>query len=116
MTTRYIARTVAFVGWMIFRSSTLLPLLQEHLDDSEGEVLPHVILFQIRKWVEQELEARGETNDVRVVLESLKIGLQDGDYELWALIRTSFIDDLPAAPHPADRLRKSLMPYEQFSS
>jgi hypothetical protein len=108
--TRYIARTVAFIGWMAFRSPVLLPLLQEHLEDNEGEVLPHVLLFQIRKWVEQEVEARGETDDVRVVVESLKVGLQDGDYELWALIRTSFIDDLPESPHPASRLRRILEP------
>ena len=81
MTTRYFAQTVAFIGWMIFRSPELLPILQEHLEDNEGEVLPYVVLFR-RKWAELEVEARGETDDVRLVLESLKIGLQDGDYEL----------------------------------
>ena len=103
--TRYIARTTAFVGWMIFRSPALLPILQEHLEDNEGELLPHVILFQIRKWVEHHIETSGETGDIPTIIESLRTGLREADDELWALIRTSFIDDLPSAPHPADRIR-----------
>src|SRR4051812_19207816 len=108
--TQYVARTTAFIGWMVFRSPELLPILLEHLEDNEGEVLPHVILFQIRKWVELEVESRGETDALKVVIESLKVGFQDGDYELWALIRTSFIDDLSKSPHPAARLRQLLDP------
>jgi hypothetical protein len=106
----YDARTVAFIGWMIFRSPVLLPILQEHLQDNGGEVLPHVLLFRIREWVELEVEARGETDEVRVILESLKIGFHDGDYELGTLVQTSFIDDLSEAPHPADRLKRFLEP------
>jgi hypothetical protein len=105
---RHLARNVAFIGWMTFRSPVLLPFLQEHLEDNDGEVLPHVIMFQIREWVEREVEARGEPEEVKLILESLKTGLQDGDYELWALVRTSFIDDLRQAPHPAHRLKQRL--------
>ena len=106
MATRHIARTVAFIGWMIYRSPVLMPILQEHLEDNEGEVLPHVILFQIRKWAESEVESGGETDELRTVLDSLKVGYRDGDYELWALIQTSFIEDLSESPHPAARLRR----------
>ena len=108
MTTRYIARTVAFVGWLVFRSPALLPILQEHLEDNDGEVLPHVILFQIRKWIELEVEVRGETDDIKNFMDSLRTGLEYDDYELVALIQTSFLDDLSPAPHPADRLRRFL--------
>jgi hypothetical protein len=106
--TRHFARTVAFIGWMIFRSPVLMPLLQEHLEDNEGEVLPHVLLFQVRIWVEEQVASHGETDDVGVIVDSLKMGLRDGDFELGALIRTSFLDDLSEAPHPANRLRQDL--------
>ncbi|MFN8074864.1 MAG: hypothetical protein U0Q15_05505 [Kineosporiaceae bacterium] len=108
MATRYLARTVAFVGWLIFRSPELLPILQEHLDDNDGEILPHVLLFRIREYIEFEFEKEGESELVRAAVESLKAGLVDGDYELLALIQTSFIDDISAEPHPAAALKRAL--------
>lgn len=45
------AETVAAIGALIHANPELLPILEEHLTDNEGEVLPTVLLDDIVRWM-----------------------------------------------------------------
>jgi hypothetical protein len=92
------AATVAFVGALCDRHRFLLPVLQEHLDDFDGEVLPHLLMADIERWAEGEVaEARaGIDSDVVAVLSSIEQAFAAlGDTDVGELIAASFVEHLP---------------------
>ena len=45
------AETVAAIGALIHANPELLPVLEEHLADNEGEVLPTIVLDDVVRWL-----------------------------------------------------------------
>lgn len=45
------AETVATVGALIHANRELLPVLEEHLADNNGEVLPTIVLDDVVRWL-----------------------------------------------------------------
>ena len=49
------AAAVALVGELAYNVPELLPLLEEHLEDQDGEDLPHIFIADVERWVEARL-------------------------------------------------------------
>ena len=47
------AHNVAALGSLIYCHEELIPLLEEHLEDNEGEFLPHLVMSDIIRWMIQ---------------------------------------------------------------
>lgn len=107
------ARTVAFVGSLVHRCPWLLPVLQEHLDDQEGEVLPHLFMADVERWAEREIAASrtAEGSHLASVLAVVDAELHDaGDTEIGELITVSFVEHLPYPGEPNAAIRELLPP------
>jgi hypothetical protein len=55
------ASTVAAVGALIDEYRQLTPLLDEHLEDNDGVLLPHLVMADIVRWLAERVESDPET-------------------------------------------------------
>ena len=71
----------------------LHPLLDEHLDDQDGELLAHVLFGDVTRWAEsQAAHPTGESSaSLKRLLERLDAAYTDGDDDLRGLIQVSFL-------------------------
>lgn len=107
------AVTVAFMGALIYGRQWLLPLLDEHLDDLEGEVLPHLLIADVERWAEAEVLAQrtGSGTQLAAVLDFIEEQFASmGDTEVGELISVSFLEHLPRLGEPASELRSLVGP------
>lgn len=110
------AVTVSFVGVLCRACRFLLPVLAEHLDEQEGEVLPHLFLADVVRWSERAL-SEGRTEELRRLFIELESEFVGPDEEVQEAISASFLEHLPrpgtlgselrefAGPRCAERLR-----------
>jgi len=105
------AITVAFVGCLVYRFPALLGLLQEHLEDQEGEILPHLFVADLERWIEAELERSGgePTELIEQILAALETAVRRGD-EVSEVIHASFLEHLPRPGDPGAQIREKLGP------
>jgi hypothetical protein len=105
------AVTVAFVGCLVYQFPALEGLLQEHLDDQEGEILPHLFMADLERWMEQELARPGgePTELVGQILDFLEAAVRRDD-EVAELIHASFLEHLPRPGEPGAEIRAKLGP------
>lgn len=69
---RYVpsASTVAFVGALCFNCPQLHPILAEHLRSNHGEVLPHILMWDISDWLIDRVARFGDADlESRAVLD-----------------------------------------------
>jgi len=106
------ASTVALVGALLNRFDVLRPLLEEHLEDQDGEVLPHLLMADIERWAEVEIAKRGhEARDlVQGVLDFLEEAYATQGSEVEELIAVSFLEHLPRPGAPGSQLRAMVGP------
>ena len=106
------ASTVAFVGAFVYRFPVLRSLLQEHLDDQDGEVLPHLFIADVERWAEAQLECHDEASYalVRDVLAFLEAACCTQGDEVEELIAVSFLEHLPRPGKPGAELRSMVGP------
>jgi hypothetical protein len=106
------AKTVAFVGALVYRFEELLPLLEEHLVDQEGEVLPHLFTADLERWAEVTVEEGAEKAMARLreVLAFLEVAYSTGCEEIEELIAVSFLEHLPRPGKPGAQLRSMVGP------
>lgn len=50
------AAQVALVGALAWRFPGLRHLLEEHIVDNDGEILPHIVMADFERWAERALE------------------------------------------------------------
>lgn len=107
------AATVAFVGSLVYPFRELRPLLQEHLDDQEGELLPHLFMADIERWLEQEVMNRPvqSAEAVTGVLALLEEAYAAGDQEVNELISVSFLEHLPRPGDLGSEIRTMVGPH-----
>lgn len=91
-----------FLRGLVERHPALEPLLTEHLDDMEGELLPHLLMADIQRWV----AAPGTDRAAALaVVEDLDAALAGADDAVENLIAVSFLEYWPLPPDPASEWR-----------
>lgn len=106
------AATVSFVGALVYRFPLLRPMLQEHLDDQEGEVLPHLFMADVERWLEREVlnrPAQSQT-EIAALLAFLEEAFVTGDEEIRNVISASFLEHLPRPGEPGSQVRGMVGP------
>lgn len=103
------ARDFVFLGVLIDRCPSLLPLLQEHIDTYD-QVLPHVFLGELTRWIEDRYQADPDDLQLTTALGYIDeyfaaAGPKDGE-----LIAASFLENLPHAGEPGAEIRDALGP------
>ena len=98
---------VAFIGALVYHHPHLTPILQEHLDDQEGELLPHLAMADIERWIEDQWSGN-QQDQVLGLLAWMEAAYAAGD-DVTELIAVSFIEHLPYSG-PGSDLRDALGP------
>jgi hypothetical protein len=107
------AATVAFIGALVHDHPVLRPILQEHLDDMSGEVLPHLLIADVERWAEGEAIAgrSGLRSDLGAVLAAIEREFAlEGASDVGELISVSFLEHLPRPGEPGSELRQLVGP------
>ncbi|RSM72890.1 hypothetical protein DL991_32300 [Amycolatopsis sp. WAC 01375] len=102
------AYTIAAIGALIDTHRELVPVLEEHLIENEGEVLPHLVMADVVRWL---VEHR--TSDPEVcssVVGWLEEEFGRGPEEVRGLITVSGVEMIPDPGHPGAELRDLLGP------
>jgi hypothetical protein len=108
--------TEAFVRSLVEHFPSLAPLLEEHLTDNFGELLPHIFLGDVVRWVltlmataraEGSLAAQRELRAFLSHLEDVYVG---GNEELQELLSVSFLENLPRPEEDGAEIRTQLGP------
>lgn len=71
-------------------------LLNEHLEDQEGELLPYVMMGDVARWAESVVARNPER--VASLLRWLEVRYEEADDEAANLIAVGFVEMLPATP------------------
>lgn len=102
------AKTVALIGALFYEHEGMLPVLSEHLQENEGEVLPHLVMSDIIRWL---VDHRTDEPDVcRSVLIWLESAYERGDEDERDLIAVSGVEMLPDPGREGSELRMLLGP------
>lgn len=99
----------AFIRSLVDRFPQLRPALVEHTEDNFGEVLPHVFLAEVMRYLVAQW-LRGGSSDVSAIVEYVEAAFATGDSDLEALISTGFLEALPRCGEPGYELRRQLGP------
>jgi hypothetical protein len=84
------------------------PVLAEHLDDNDGELLPHLVLADIMRWLATHVDTDRET--CRSVLARLEKEYVGGAEDVRGLITVSGVEMIPDPGQPGAALRDLLGP------
>ncbi len=98
---------VAFIGSLVWRFQDLLSRFAEHVEDNEGDILPHVFMAEVERWAETLLADR--RNELAALLGALAEGFENGDDAVRNLIDVSFVEQLPY-PDEANSQLRDLLP------
>ena len=103
----------AFVRELVDRFPELKPMLDEHLDDNFGSVLPHLFLADVMRFIAATCSspdaARGK-QAVQPILDYLEARFRDGDDKVKELISVSFVEVLPRPGEIGYEIRELLGP------
>ncbi|MGQ0845184.1 MAG: DUF7674 family protein [Sporichthyaceae bacterium] len=83
----------AAIGMIVWRFRALAPILREHLESNDGELLPHPFMYDIEQWAESLVSADPET--LAELLGVLVDAYDSGDDAVRGLIDASFVENLP---------------------
>lgn len=88
-----------FTQRLVAATPELRPILDEHLHDQEGELLPYVLMADVARW----LDVASHTDPVRVadVVGWLEREFVGGDFDVRNLIDVGIVEMLPAMPEGA---------------
>jgi hypothetical protein len=70
------------------------PIVREHLEDNEGELLPHLLLSDVRQWCVEHVATDPAT--VQQVVDGLEGAVASGDEAIENAVAVSFVEDLMA--------------------
>lgn len=95
-----------FIQRLVAADPVLQPLLDEHLDDMEGDLSPHLVMPTIGTWVEQRGPDNPEAQHVVVDVDrELGDALAAGDEDVENVIAVSFLEFWPTSPQPGGEWR-----------
>ena len=106
------ASDVAFIGALVSEIPQLLPLLQDHLDEQEGEILPHLFMADLERWAEILVNEGSEEQrcELSRFLNCLELAFETRGEEVQELISASFLEHLPRPEKQGAELRALLGP------
>ena len=102
------ASTVAAVSALIHAHRQFIPLLDAHLVDNDGEILPHLVMADVVRWLVEHYDTDRET--CRSVLEWLEAEYERGSADVRGLIVVSGVEMIPDPGMPGAELRDMLGP------
>ena len=102
------ANAVAMIGALIDSHRQLIPVLEEHLEDNEGEVLPHLVVADIVRWLVAHHASQPQVS--HDVLAWLEKAFTRGPDEVQGLIVVSGVEMIPDPGKPGAELRELLGP------
>ena len=94
---------------LVSQFAALRPLMDEHLADQEGELLPYLLMADVERWAEK--ESTRNPDQVAEVTAWLESRFDSGDDVLKDLIGVGFVEMIPHTPTGdpiLDRLGPSL--------
>lgn len=100
------ARTVEVVRALVDRYRQLTPLLEEHLEDNEGELLPHLFLADVVRWLAARVDS--EPDVCRSIMDWLEREYVRGAEDVQGLITVSGVEMIPDPGQPGSALRDLL--------
>lgn len=108
-------QAAAFVGSMVARFPGLSALLEEHIKDNHGEMLPHVFFGEVTRYILSLLLAASggglsPRRELRDILTYLEEAYAAGDEELRELISVSFLENLPRPGEAGAEVREMVGP------
>jgi hypothetical protein len=99
--------TVALIGALFYDHPQLMPILDEHLEDNEGEILAYLVLSDVIRWMAENYHP-ARSDCVRII-EWLEKAYTRGDEDVRNLIGCS-VEMIPDPDHPGYELRDLLGP------
>jgi hypothetical protein len=102
------ASTVAAIGALVDAHRELTPVLAEHLEDNDGELLPHLVMADIVRWLVDHRETDPEV--CQSILEWLEREYTRGPEDVRGLITASGVEMIPDPGQPGSELRDLLGP------
>jgi hypothetical protein len=103
------ARDFVFIGVLVDRCPSLLPLLQEHTNTYD-ELLPHVFLADVTRWVTERYKADPSDPGLNAALGYIDEYFAAGSPDDRELVGVSFLENLPRADEPGSEIRGALGP------
>jgi hypothetical protein len=100
--------TVATIGALVDAHRELTPVLDEHLVDNGGELLPHLVLADVVRWLVAHLASSPET--CSSIMDWLEQEYARGPDDVRGLIRVSGVEMIPDPGQPGSELRDLLGP------
>jgi len=107
------SETAAYVERVVAAVPELQPVLQEHLDDNLGELLPHVLFGDVTRWAQAEAEADAGSEPLQRLLTQLEDGLANGGPDVQGLIVASFVENVDDDSPLLGRLPDALLRQRQ---
>lgn len=100
------------MGALVHQFPGLPPALQEHLNEQEGELLPHLFMADVERWAEAEVVNRlpQSQSSITGILNFFEAAFGNDDAEIVELIHVSFLEHLPRPGQPGSELRGILGP------
>ncbi|WP_062294208.1 DUF7674 family protein [Demequina phytophila] len=102
------ASTEATINRLIADYIELAPLVDESLEDNEGELLPHLVLADVVRWLAEHVES--ERDICRSILDWLEREYESGPEDVRGLIAVSGVEMIPDPNQPGSLLREWLGP------
>jgi hypothetical protein len=99
---------VALLGALAWQFEDLRGRLDEHLEDNNQEILPHVLMADYERWAEAALE-RAEPR-LQEFLDTLEVAYRAGGPDVEELISVSFLEHLPRPGELGSELRELMGP------
>ena len=83
----------SLINTLVVEVPELRPMLDEHLHDFDGELLPHLFFAEVTSWAEEQAWHPTATSPtrLRLLLDRLDADYRDGDDDLHGLIQVSFL-------------------------
>lgn len=102
------AQSIAAIGALIDSNRELLPVLEAHLVDNDGEVLSHLVMSDVIRWMVAHLKCDPVT--CRSVLSWMEHEYVRGPAEVRDLLVVSGVHMIPDPGVPGSELRGMLGP------
>lgn len=109
------AGSIAFTRKIASLSPALTALLEDHMKDNFGELLPHVFLGDVTRHVISLVRDPSKGNlavrrELKTILDTMEEGYVTGNSELQELIAASFLENLPTTEEPGSEIREMVGP------
>jgi hypothetical protein len=107
---------VSFTRQLVQRFPQLNPILEEHMRDNFGEILPTVFFGDLARWIEatyakDDASQNGDGTTLGPLFAFLEESFAAGDTEVQELISVGLLENLPGPDEPGSAIRELLGPH-----